>query len=238
MVSRRQFLRFSAFAIVAHAGLGYGTENMPAVPQELDHILLGVADLDRGIAWFEERSGVRAMPGGVHPGRGTRNALISFGARRYLEIIAPDPAQAAVRNPMVDGLRALQKPHLVGWAAHTDDLESVFEKANTAGVAAEQPRDGSRARPDGKMLHWKSFNLRNDFGGVLPFFIQWSADSVHPSQDAPGGCRLQHFTIQSPAANDVTEIARKLGLNVEVRTGNTLTLTAQIIGKKGAFELD
>ncbi|HLW54674.1 MAG TPA: VOC family protein [Candidatus Angelobacter sp.] len=239
VISRRRFLQFSAAAgiILAHRYLAAAEDKIPDVPADLDHILLGVSDLDRGIAWLEERAGVRAMIGGVHPGRGTRNALISLGTLRYLEIIAPDPAQPGASNPMVDRLRALKEPRLIDWAAHTHDLNAVARKVAGAGIAAEEGRDGSRARPDGKVLRWKSFNLKDDFGGVLPFFIEWSADSVHPSQDAPAGCSLQHFSVESPAAAAVAGAARKLGLEVEVKPGKSAVLHARIAGKKGVFQL-
>ena len=212
---------------------------MPEVPTNLDHMLLGVADLDHGIEWMQERSGVRAVLGGVHPGRGTRNALLSLGPRRYLEIIAPDPQQTSATSgdEIANGLRAFQEPRLIGWAAHTDDLSRLVQKAAAAEVAIEGPRDGSRVRPDGKTLRWRTFRLKKDFDGVLPFFIEWDRSSIHPSQDAPSGCTLQHFSIASPAMEDVRLVAGKLGLEVEVKPGKTPVLHARIIGIKGAFEI-
>jgi hypothetical protein len=62
----------------------------------LDHVMLGCNDLDRGIASVEQHTGVRAAFGGVHPDRGTANALLSLGERHYLEIIAPDPKAANI----------------------------------------------------------------------------------------------------------------------------------------------
>ena len=237
-LSRRRFLGLAAMVMTTHR-IALGADNVPSVPVDFDHILVGAADLDHGIDWMQERSGVRAIFGGVHPGRGTRNALLSLGPRRYLEIIAPDPQQSSATsgNDTASRLRAIQEPRIIGWAAHTNDLASLVQKAVAAGIAIENPRDGSRVRPDGKTLQWRSFALKNDFDGVLPFFIEWNRSSIHPSQDAPSGCTLEHFFIESPAVEEVRSVAGKLGLEVEVKSAKTPVLRARIIGKRGAFEI-
>src|ERR1700733_1973535 len=90
-----------------------------------DHILLGARDLDVGIRWVEERTGVRAKFGGNHPGAGTCNALLSLGTGHYLEIIAPDPAQA--NAPDVRKLRDLSSPKIIQWAIQTEDIAAANE---------------------------------------------------------------------------------------------------------------
>src|SRR5215471_17120855 len=142
-LSRRRFIGLAAMAMIMRRTV-FGADNMPSVPADLDHILLGASDLDHGSEWMQERSGVRAIFGGVHPGRGTRNALLSLGPRRYLEIIAPDPQQASATsdNGMANRVRAAQEPHLIAWAAHTNDLAGLVQKAAAAGIAIGNPSDG------------------------------------------------------------------------------------------------
>ncbi|MFZ0963983.1 MAG: VOC family protein [Terriglobia bacterium] len=179
----------------------------------LDHLILGIDDLDRGIAWVEQRTGVRAAFGGVHPGRGTRNALLALGPDCYLEIIAPDPEQSSPN--WFSQVLTLHEPRLIGWAVHTPHLNTLAQTAAAAGFPIDGPHDGARARPDGKILSWKLLRLRDDRGGLLPFFIEWGRDSVHPAADAPQGCMLERFHLESP---DASELARACHtLDVEVR---------------------
>src|SRR5688500_18572338 len=161
----------------------------------MDHLLLGAADLDRGIDWVEKTTGVRAVVGGVHPGRGTRNALVSLGGRQYLEIIAPDPAQPPENLSM--NLRPLAQPRLIGWAAAASDIDGLANRIRAAGHQVFGPSDGARKKPDGGVLKWRTLGipsaLSNGDVDPIPFFIQWSADSVHPSQDSSKGCTLASF---------------------------------------------
>ena len=103
-----------------------------------DHILLGAPDLDVGIRWVEERTGVRAKFGGNHPGAGTCNALLSLGTAHYLEIIAPDPAQA--NGPDVRKLRQLSSPSIIEWALHTEDIAAAKSMVEAAGIKTVGPK--------------------------------------------------------------------------------------------------
>jgi catechol 2,3-dioxygenase-like lactoylglutathione lyase family enzyme len=198
------------------------------VPSVFDHILLGCSDLDRGIAFVEKHTGVRAAFGGVHPGRGTRNALLSLGERHYLEIIAPDPQQSAA--PDHYGLRKLTEPRLVGWAAHPGDLDQFAIRLREAGLAFDGPNPGSRERPDGRLLRWKTLNLQDNPMGLLPFFIEWSADTVHPSADAPAGCRIVRFELSGPDEAELKRICAKLDLDVPVEKREKPQLRVRIAG--------
>jgi glyoxalase-like protein len=206
----------------------------------VDHLLLGAADLERGIDWLEARTGVRAAPGGSHPGVGTRNALASLGGRHYLEIIAPDPAQSAF-NFQID-LRRLPAPRLVTWAASTANPDEVAAAATRAGLGVFGPRDGSRMRPDGTMLRWRTVGVEAKLGDgtvdPVPFFIAWAADARHPSQDAPSGCRLSGLEIAAPDPARLKEVLSILGLDAVVGSGSRPTLRATLETPKGSVTIE
>ena len=172
--------------LAAAAGLLQGSmsaQRSVSATSAVDHLMLGASDLDTGIAWLEKQTGVRAVIGGTHPGRGTRNALIALKGRRYVEVIAPDPAQP---ENLSSHLRPFTVPRVIGWAAAASDIEALRARVRTVGIDVMGPRDGSRARPDGRVLKWTTLGFASKFGGGVdprPFFIQWAADSPLPSAD-------------------------------------------------------
>jgi catechol 2,3-dioxygenase-like lactoylglutathione lyase family enzyme len=208
-----------------------------AVPEKLDHILLGCSDLDRGIAFVEQHLGVKAIFGGVHPGRGTQNALLSLGERHYLEIIAPDPAQPDSKSARRSQLEKLTEPRLVEWAAHPGDLRSFAKRLQQAGLAFEGPTPGSRKRPDGRLLQWQTLTLKDDASGLLPFFIEWSANSLHPSADSPAGGHLVRLELATPEADQLAKMLALLSLQVPVVKAEQPQLRARLAGPKGNLEL-
>jgi glyoxalase-like protein len=227
MISRRSFLALTAGAIILPATSWGGL----SVPPVLDHVLLGSSDLKAGIAFVKEHTGVTAAFGGVHPGRGTRNALLSLGDRHYLEIIAPDPAQTDA--PDHYDLKKLTTPRLVGWAAHPGDLNAFAARLRNATLAFDGPTPGSRRRPDGRLLEWKTLNLRDNRAGLLPFFIEWSNHTVHPSVDAPAGCKILRFEVSAPDGAGLQRISTLLNLDVPVTHGEKPHLLARIGGLDG-----
>ena len=124
----------------------------------LDHLLLGVADLDRGTRWMWERTGVKATMGGAHPGLGTQNALISLGHLQYIEIISLDPMQKHL-GPTARRVQDLTAPQLITWAASTQDIDALCQQAQAAGYEIDGPIPGQRMKPDGTVLHWKAAKI-------------------------------------------------------------------------------
>jgi Glyoxalase-like domain len=240
-MTRRDALRLCATTAASCIVGSRMNEAQPLVPatKAVDHLLLGVPDLDRGISWVEQKAGVKAVVGGSHPGVGTRNALLSLGGRQYLEIIAPDPTQSTF-GFRVD-LRKLTEPRLVTWAAASTDLDSLARRATAAGQRVRGPRDGSRVTPAGATLKWRSLSVEHDLASAdvdpIPFFIQWAADTTHPSATSPKGCELQSFAIQHPKPEALLALLKAVGIDATVTTAPAARLRATLRTPNGVVTL-
>lgn len=211
-------------------------ETLLPIEKAVDHLLLGVPNLEAGIAWVEAKTGVKAAMGGRHPGLGTHNALLSLGNKQYLEIIAPDPTQTTLA-PQFAFLQLAAAPRLLTWAAATKDIHAIAAQSHAAGFELNGPNPGSRARPDGTTLNWQTLFLKNDLSLLIPFFIEWDAASQHPSQDSPAVCTLLTFEIETPQPEKLRAALHHLGITANVTRSNEARLQAVIDSPQGSVVL-
>jgi hypothetical protein len=208
----------------------------PRLPP-IDHLVWGGPDLQQEIERLERRTGVRAVPGGRHPGEGSHNALIRLGPAIYLEIIAPDPTQPPPRQQRWFGLDTLTAPRLITWAAKSTDLDHRAALARGAGFSLGEVRSGQRELSTGQVLAWRSTYPDLRAGeGLVPFLIDWG-DSPHPAETAPGGIRIMDLRAEHPDPPAIVKRLRHLGLELPVLGGPAAALIATLLTPHGRVEL-
>ncbi len=213
------------------------TAEATSLLERVDHLVYGTPDLKAAIDDLEKLLGVRATPGGQHPGRGTRNALVALGPGAYLEIIGPDPEQPKPDLPRPFGLDTLSEPRLVAWAAKGSDLEKLWSNASGQGIALGGIIAGSRRRPDGVLLTWRYTNPRVVVAdGIVPFFIDWG-QTPHPSAGAAKGASLVSLRAEHPDPGRIQDMLNQLGLHLPVTKGSKPALAATIDCPRGRVEL-
>ncbi|MFL6199410.1 MAG: VOC family protein [Thermoanaerobaculia bacterium] len=195
----------------------------------IDHVIVGIADLEEGIRQFAELTGVTAERGGQHPGRGTQNALLSLGPHTYLEIIAP----VAGPPPEMAYLSDLKELTPIGWAVGTTDLDGTKGRLEAAGFKVSPPRAGSRVRPDGQRLEWRAAGLEDIPGELTPFLIEWGAQTAHPATTSPKGCTLESMEIHAPEVEKLSRLVAELRLGAVVRKAGEQDLALTLVCPAG-----
>lgn len=234
--SARLSLLVLGFVCLACAGtLREGDPGMTGDLSGVDHVIVGISDLQRGIEELERLTGVRAVYGGAHPGRGTHNALMSLGGAQYLEILAPNPEDQG-STPWIGELGSLASLTPVGWAARSRDLAALQRTLEAQGVETGEIRPGARDRPDGTRIAWKTLDLKAP-SPLLPFFIEWEPGGAHPSETSPQGCRLTDFVLHDPAPEALRRPLQAAGLGVEVREAKEPGMRISLTCPKGDLVL-
>ena len=155
----------------------------------IDHLMICVPDLARGTEQYR-RMGFNVQPGGVHPGKGTHNA-IAFNDEDYLELLAiRDPAEERA----ADAGTGSWGRNLAGFIAagggirfailQSDDLAADVAAMRARGVEVSDVVDGRR-KQGGTEFKWKAATLGPK--NPLPlFFIQHLTPMAERRQHTPG----------------------------------------------------
>jgi len=208
--------------------------------EHVDHLLIGAPDLDAAIAWIQQATGVQPIRGGAHPDMGTHNALLSLGRRQYLEVIAPDPGNR--RFAFHIDLHSLPGPRLVTWAAPAHDLDALAIRAGAARMRVLGPAAGSRSRPDGSALRWRTLRVEAELGtpfvDPVPFFIEWPDAGSHPAASSPAGCRLTRFVLRHPNPARLQDTLAAIGIaSADVVHAPESGMEASLLTPKGELRL-
>src|SRR6202162_334634 len=190
-------------------------------PTVVDHVLLPVANLEEGARTLRERFGLHAIAGGRHPRLGTANMIVPLG-RQYLELIAvADPQEAAAGRlgkripPALD-----QGRMFLDWALRTRDLDGMRSKLLAAGWDLPPVAEGSRLRPDGQVLRWRTQDVNTGASrSAVPFVIEWDVpEGLHPGESAAehpsGATALRRVVV---GARDPARVREQLQLRSEER---------------------
>lgn len=170
------------------------------MPTNIDHLVIGAADLSQGAAYVKECLGVDIPYGGVHVSMGTHNCLMRLGESVFLEVMAINPDIEPPQRPRWFGLndpyvrRQIEaRPTLLTWVVNTTNIQDFLQRAKFPFGHAELMSRGD--------LSWR-FGLPNDggilAGGMLPYVIEWQTDSHPAARYADVGCQLQTLEIYHP----------------------------------------
>lgn len=126
----------------------------------LDHVLIGVDDLDGATKTYEGLLGLPAAVRSEHPTYGTRNALFIFESGGYLELLGlqPNAAEAGFSTALTGFLKE-HGPGLYGIALAPDALDAAVERVRADGVEIAAAARGTGVGPDGRVREWRNTRL-------------------------------------------------------------------------------
>ncbi len=199
---------------------------------KIDHLIFAAPTLESGMDAIENLLGIRPVVGGQHKGRGTHNALLTFGDI-YFEVIAPDPAQPDVPKPLWMKTDQATQPKLWTWATVNPDLFELEKVANQNQISLGEIESGTRIQTNGNILKWQLTEpiLENE-NGIMPFFLNWG-ETIHPSKTLPQAGEILSFKAIHPNPELIQNQLDKLGVNLLVEKGNDPHLEATIRTLKG-----
>jgi catechol 2,3-dioxygenase-like lactoylglutathione lyase family enzyme len=182
-----------------------------AMITSIDHITIGVADLDEGSARYR-RLGFNVQPGGVHAGRGTHNAL-AWNNADYIELLAVRDEGEYRAASSTGG--AFARFIAAGGGIYTivlasDDLAADVAAMRARGAVISDPVDGARTTPGGKALRWRFAALGAEHGLPLAFIEHRSPLAIRRPAAAPHPNAVFALERAYIVAEDATARAREL----------------------------
>jgi hypothetical protein len=205
----------------------------PQAGPDVDHIIVGIDSLERGIRILHQLTGVKPVFGTVHAGRGTHSAWLGLGPRVVLEIHAPNPDSA--QTPRSEAMSFYGLPRPMYWAVHTSNADSLNAVLVARGLKGDSATPGSRTR-DGTTFRWRSLIPWGPLNrAILPYFMERGAP--HPSSMSPAGCTLAQLMVVTPKADSIRALLAMAAVRARVDSGPRDALHVELQCPTGLVKL-
>lgn len=163
----------------------------------LDHVIIGVRDLDEATRIFHDNLGLVPSGGGVHTSGGTANRIIVIGDT-YLELIAvrtPKDAQASMVERLTKG------EGFLNFVLSSNAIQAESAAMRERGISIVGPKSGALNAGDGRSRAWQRTDVEHpDLAQHYPFLIQ------HDSTGEERRSRLAGWTTPPTHPLGVTKI--------------------------------
>jgi len=202
-----------------------------------DHVVIAVTDFGATVERLLRDHGLAGVEGGRHPGWGTANWIVPLGPDYVEPVGVVDAADASASGfgSFVQAAAAAGGGPLL-WSVRSDDFDA------TVGRLGLVPSTGSRQRPDGTTVRWRSAGLdvaRTD--PSRPFFIAWQvAPENHPGRTAAAHRVKPSGIAWVEVSGDEQVVHDWLGdpdLPVRVRPGPRAVLRLGVASESGEIVL-
>ena len=172
LICCRLFFAIFVLLLVSQTAMTQPTmsQESKVVVLELDHASICGSNLDTLRQAFTD-VGLTPEIGGPHGNGITQMALIGFDDGTYLELIAPIKPGTTAGSAWAKFMSEDAVP--CAWAVGTNVLLQEVERLKKLGISVSAPEPGSRKRPDGMSIEWKTADVGSGTpGSVLPFVIE------------------------------------------------------------------
>jgi len=205
---------------------------------KIDHIVYTVPDFETALNDLEKSLGVHPSFGGHHLSKGTKNALLHLGGQCYLEILGIDEDNLKINAPRWMGVDLVQTPKITRWALLSEDFEKESSILQSYHPKMGVKNEAQRKTEKGSFLKWSMLlPLAKPEVEIIPFFINWRASSIHPTNSLAKKCQLVDIKFTHPNPSSIQSTFDQLGINYKIQKGVEISIKITIDSPNGTVEL-
>ena len=199
----------------AHAGSATGRVLPRAHGFALDHIALGVPDMQRALEQIARDTGAEPYATEPEPGQWYWSGALALGPDAFLEILGPNPQHRGFQ-PVKELISSYSSPRLLFWYVATDDFGRFTERVEAAGAPMERVERVDFER-DGVRTDYTRGVIGPGFVTQRPCVIEWRSHEERIGVDRR--CQLTCLRLRHPEAAAMNELFARVGIDQAVEEG-------------------